>query len=55
MTQQYVPLKKMIEYCETHNIQSLLVFQKETGAALNKNVKAIVKAYIVHRLTTKES
>lgn len=49
MTQQYVPLKKMFEYCDTHNIQSFIVFEKETGATLNKNVKAVLKSYIAHR------
>lgn len=49
MTQQYVPLKKMFHYCDTHNIQSFNVFEKETGATLNKNVTAILKAYIAYR------
>lgn len=50
MIQQYGPLKKMFNYIETHNIQSLNVFEKKTGAInLNQNVKGIIKAYIVHR------
>lgn len=54
MTQQYLPLKKMMEYCDMHNIQSLIVFEKETGATLHKNVKAIIKAYIAYRVAAKE-